>query len=244
VLRFTVEPCTLDHSFFADKPYRAPAGAYILIAVSDTGTGMPPAVVEHVFEPFFTTKEVGKGTGMGLAATYGTVKAHDGVIEVESTVGEGTTFRVYLPLRRGERESPEKAIAESGAGGAAGVCRSVLLVDDDEMMRETAEDLLRHRGFRVVACRDGHEAVDYLRANPGTVDVVLLDMMMPVMNGEQTFEELRRMQPALPVVLASGYTVEGEAQRLLDQGVSAFIQKPYRAAQLARTIETVLSEAA
>jgi len=215
-------------------------GRYLSLSVTDTGTGMSRTVQEHLFEPFFTTKEIGKGTGMGLAAVYGTVKSHHGTIRVYSESGLGTTMTLYLPLVSADCLKEEKQNIEikkhQDADG-----RMILVADDEDTIRETVADVLRSGGYNVHACSNGRDAVEFYKEHVKEVKLVLLDMIMPVMDGKETFVALKSINKDVVAILSSGYTLNSIAQSALDNGVKKFIQKPYRKQQLLDIIGEVLS---
>lgn len=206
-------------------------GPYARISFRDTGHGIDKEDLPRIFEPFFTTKDQGKGTGLGLAATYGVIQQHRGAIDVTSTPESGTTFTIHLPLTRASSTSVASLDkpAVSGQG-------HVLVVDDEPVMRETAKSLLEDIGYRVTVAEHGQEAVDRIRESGKEIDLVLLDMIMPVMNGRDCFFALRALQPELPIVLCSGFAQIEAVDDLVTQGLSGFIHKPFRSAELSRAI--------
>lgn len=197
---------------------------FLIVSVSDTGVGMEEHVKKKIFEPFFTTKPVGKGTGLGLASVYGTVTNHGGCIDVVSTVGAGAQFHMYLPLSEDSAilaPPPTKCITiEKGIG-------KILVIDDEEIIREMASEILMELGYSIVECVDGEEAVEYYTGHFQEIDLVLLDIGLPKMGGHECFTRLKKLNPLAKVVVFSGYSIDGEAQRILDQGALAFIQKPF-----------------
>ncbi len=213
------------------------AGRYLEISVTDTGTGMSRECQQHLFEPFFTTKDLGKGTGLGLASVYGTVKNHRGGIVVYSELGRGSTFRIYLPLHQTATVATDLvAPSVEPARGAA----TILLADDEEALREVTREMLEALGYSVIPCADGLEAVETYRSSWREIDLVILDMVMPRCSGQEAYQRLREINPAVRVLLSSGYSINGEAQAILDQGVLGFIQKPCEIAGLARAVQNVL----
>jgi two-component system cell cycle sensor histidine kinase/response regulator CckA len=209
--------------------FTAREGRYVLLTVRDTGVGMDAATLQRIFEPFYTTKEMGRGTGLGLASAYGTVKGHGGYIEVESQPGEGSTFGVFLPAL-----SPEQELTAGPAPPADNKRRPVvLLIDDEAPVRKVAGDMLENLGHSVLRAGSAEEALGLLEQNLDRVDLAVLDLIMPGVSGAEVFRRLRQLRPGLPVLLCSGYSREEEAERLLREGASAFIQKPFGLARLA-----------
>jgi CheY-like chemotaxis protein len=208
-----------------------PSGPCVLLEVIDTGLGIPPEQLSHIFDPFFTTKPVGKGTGLGLAAVAGTIKAHGGSIEVNSDVDHGTVFRIYLPTSEpdGRPAAPPATTVVSGHG-------EILLVEDDAMVSVTAIATLQSFGYQVTHASDGQSALELVRAQPGRFQLVLLDLRMPGLTGQATFERLNELEPKLPVLIWSGYGAEQDVSSMLQKGAVGFVQKPYRVAELSRTV--------
>ncbi len=232
---FATEAVDLDEEYCRDHPHASP-GRYLLVSVTDTGTGIPEEVRHRVFEPFFTTKGPGEGTGMGLAMAYGIVKNHDGFIEVYSEVGRGTTVKVYLPLC-GEAiardEGPRLAAPIPGGG-------RILVVDDEEVVREVVERMLGCLGYEVACVHNGREAADHYGKHGPDIDLVILDMTMPVMDGGECFRALKGLDPEVKALLSTGHALNGTAQRLLDEGMLGFVQKPYVLAQLSEAVARAL----
>jgi signal transduction histidine kinase len=228
------------------RPHELPAGVvlppenrereYVSIAIVDTGVGMTREVRDHMFEPFFTTKGPGKGTGLGLATAYAIVKAHGGAIIVESEQGRGTTVRILLPAtqRAPEARRPDSAPERSGKG-------RILVVDDEAAIRDLTTDILEERGYDVVLASSGEEAVRLFTAERGKIDLVILDMIMPGLNGLETLKRLREVAPDIRVLLSSGYSPEGTRAEALERGAVGFIHKPYRVADLSTAVRGALS---
>jgi PAS domain S-box-containing protein len=206
------------------------AGDYVVLRVTDTGEGIPQELQGKIFEPFFSTKESGKGTGMGLAMVYGIVKNHRGYIGVNSLPGAGTTMKIYLPVA--PVPSPNELISKSRPVPSKGIGH-ILVVDDEKDVAEAAKAVLEFLGYRVTVLLSGNEAVAYCREPGEPVDLILLDMIMPDMSGAECFAQLQSIQPAVKVILCTGYDRNHAVQELLDQGVAAFIQKPYDIERLA-----------
>ncbi|MCX6953893.1 MAG: PAS domain S-box protein [Verrucomicrobia bacterium] len=221
----------------ADVRAGAAPGDYACISVSDTGCGMAPEVLARAFEPFFTTKEVGKGTGLGLSTVHGIVHQHHGWVTVESTVGAGTTFRVFLPLS----PPPESHVDEPAALTVRGGRETILLVEDDDVVRRLCSAMLLRLGYRVLACSDGPKAMLTWEQNRGSIDLLLADIVMPNgMSGLQLTERLRVLQPSLSVVLMSGYHNEIiKAEEISVKGIR-FVSKPVDFATLAAVIRDCL----
>ncbi|HEY9282749.1 MAG TPA: PAS domain S-box protein [Pyrinomonadaceae bacterium] len=213
-------------------------GPYVLLAVSDNGCGMDAATRAQVFDPFFTTKEQGKGTGLGLSTVYGIVKQSQGNIWVYSEVGQGTTFKIYLPWVEGEAEpiSP----AEDNKSLAAGT-ETILLVEDDEMVRAIARTVLCQAGYTVLEAADGESAIGLCRLHPGPIHLVLTDVVMPRMSGRAVADRLKELRPDLPVLFMSGYTEEAVVHHgVLSEGMH-FMEKPFTPATLTRKVRDVLA---
>jgi signal transduction histidine kinase/CheY-like chemotaxis protein len=236
-LVFATERVELDEAHCRAHGDTRP-GTFIRVTVSDSGVGMDADTLRRLFDPFFTTKPPGKGTGMGLPAVYGTVKAHGGCVDVESQVGRGTRLMVHLPLV----EAPvEPVAAEPPLEPVRGA--HVMVVDDEEVVRSVAEEALKDLGYRVTVCVDGEEAVTVFREKWSDIDVVLLDLVMPRMGGHEAFMAMRRIHPGLRVVLCSGYSLSAEARSLLTQdGVAGFLQKPFLVPDLARAVAEALAK--
>jgi CheY-like chemotaxis protein len=235
-LSFATDVVLIDDKFKTQHPYELIPGHYLKIAVSDSGTGMPQEVKKRIFEPFYTTKEVGKGTGMGLAAVYGTVKNHKGAINVYSEEGHGSVFNIYLPLAE---QPAEKEFTEQKVIQAKGT-PMVLLVDDEELVRNTAQEMLKGLGYRVTCCKDGKQAVDYYKKSWEKIDIVILDMIMPGLNGYDTFMAMRDINQDIKAIISSGFSDDEEMQKSLKEGVIVAIQKPFRISKLSQILTDVL----
>ena len=211
-------------------------GRHVCIAISDTGTGMEEKTVAQIFDPFFTTKEQGKGTGLGLATAYGAVVSHGGCIDVETEPGRGSLFRVYLPAApdvetKGDAPTPD---------GLSRGSETVLLVDDENDMVAVGRRILENLGYTVLTASNGQEAVARYREAHNRVDLVLLDYMMPELDGEDAYLEMKRIDPDLKALVASGYQDDAKIQRILQSGADGFVHKPFRAAELSRLLRKVL----
>ncbi|MDF1563250.1 MAG: ATP-binding protein [Deltaproteobacteria bacterium] len=213
------------------------AGVYVCIAVVDTGVGMTEEVRRRIFEPFFTTREQERGTGLGLASAYGIVRNHGGAVEVESAPGEGSTFRVLVPAEPEEEPVQRKEVAEELPGGS----ETILVIDDEALILSSIQPLLEMLGYRTLTASSGRAALELLEADPARVDLIILDMVMPGLDGPATFERIRQIPCEARVLLSSGYSVEQSTAALMEQGC-AFLQKPYRIEELARKLREQLDQ--
>ena len=210
-------------------------GNYVKFSITDTGVGMDPNTQKRVFEPFFTTKEKGRGTGLGLASAYGIIKNHGGFINVYSQKGRGTSFTVYIPASK-KSTSNEKNICEPVVKGSG----TVLLVDDEQMILDVGGQMLEKLGYQVLTAPNGEEAIKLFERYRNHIILVILDMIMPVMGGSETFDKLKSMHPNLTVLLSSGYAVDGQASDILKRGCNGFIQKPFNLELLSKKTSEVL----
>ncbi len=219
----------------AKRHLNARAGSYLVLSVTDTGTGIDEQTMQRIFEPFFTTKEEGKGTGLGLAMVYGVVKNHGGFVDVSSEPGKGTTFKTYLP-------SSEKALEEPPtlSEPQLGENELILVVDDEESMRSFVEETLETHGYRTVLAKDGQEAIDAFRTYNGQIALVILDLVMPTMGGRETFLKLKELNRDVKVMLSTGYGQNGKAQEILEGGAKGFLQKPYQVVPLLAKVRAIL----
>lgn len=217
------------------RPYGKP-GRYVLLSVSDSGIGMDAATLDHIFEPFFTTKEIGKGTGLGLATVYGIVEQHGGFVSVDSELGQGTTFRVYIPVGSG---MPEKQIVASGLKAAGGT-ETILVAEDHEGLREVVRMTLEGRGYRVILAKDGEEAFRLFEANREQIDLVVLDVVMPVLKGPETYHKMRSVRPDLPVIFTTGHSAELVPLDATIGPGAGFLKKPYEPEALSRAVRNKL----
>ncbi|MDJ1158436.1 PAS domain-containing protein [Chelatococcus sp. SYSU_G07232] len=218
-----------------------PAGDYVMVEVADTGSGMPPEVIEKIFEPFFTTKEVGKGTGLGLSTVYGIVKQTGGFIFCESEVGRGTTFRIFLP-RHVPAEAEEAPKAETAKKQAADLTGrgTILLVEDEEAVRAFGARALAARGYTVLEAGSGREAMAIVEEHPSPIDLVVSDVVMPEMDGPSLLRELRRKQPALKFIFASGYAEDAFKKNLPEGEDFTFLPKPFSLKQLVEAVKAAM----
>jgi CheY-like chemotaxis protein len=228
--------------------YEALQDRYVRVTITDTGTGMDEATKQRIFEPFFSTKERGRGTGLGLSSVYGIIKSHGGFIRVSSEKRKGTTFELYFSVsgRKLSLLQSESTIADAPSKGS----ETILLVDDESVILDVGGEVLTALGYNVVPAISGKEAIEILRQTMDESgrgkekalkpDLVILDMIMPEMGGAETFDAIKKINPDIKVLLASGYSIEGQATKILASGCDGFIQKPYSMQQISRKIREIL----
>jgi len=221
----------------AARPLGLAAGRYVRIAVADSGEGIDPEIQQRIFEPFFTTKDRGRGTGLGLASVYGIVKNHGGAVTVSSRRGEGALFHIHLPAadRAATETLPPAEAPRQGSG-------KILLVDDEPVILDVVAAMLQNLGYTVLTADSGQAALDLYRVHRGQVVLVILDMVMPGMNGGETFDRLKAIDPAVRVLLCSGYSIDGRASQILARGCNGFVQKPFDMGQLSEKIRAAIAE--
>ena len=215
------------------------AERYVFVRVTDTGTGISQRVKPHIFEPFYTTKERGKGTGLGLSVVYGVVNNHRGFVQVDSEPGHGTTFSIYLPL--GSATEPASADGRS-AGPEHDPARTVMLVEDEEMLRELGVMLLEGDGYRVLAAKDGVEAVEMFEAHADEIGLVVCDLGLPRLGGRDVFLRMKEIKPSVRTIVASGYLEPNLRTEILRAGVIDTVQKPYDFRELIERIRSIIGE--
>ncbi|HXI90336.1 MAG TPA: response regulator [Blastocatellia bacterium] len=225
----------VDQGYCRTRPYARP-GKYVQISVTDTGAGMDTETQQRIFEPFFTTKEAGKGTGLGLALAYGIIKQHDGMIEVYSEVGHGTTFKIYLPAQENAVEEKVHETEPVLRGGA----ETILVAEDEESLQRLLKGMLTSLGYTVILTSDGESAVEAYASRHDQIDLVLLDMVMPRMGGREAYERMRPFGNAVPAIFMSGYSAEIARSRFVLETGAAFIQKPYGIAALGHKVRETL----
>ncbi len=230
-----------DPHFCREKGVRP--GAYALIRISDNGEGIAPDVLKRIFEPFFTTKQT-KGTGLGLAIVHSIVKSHEGVIRVDSIERQGTCFEVFLPLVREDIRVEEKP-SEVGSAQPKNEqlprgTERILVVDDEDPVRIIMQRSLEHIGYSVVAAPSGDEALSIFKEDPSSFDLVIIDMIMPVMSGEELFERLIEIHPGTGVLIASGYSSDSRTRAILDNGGLGLLRKPFAVEELAQEVRRCL----
>jgi PAS domain S-box-containing protein len=218
----------------------ARVGRFVCVSKSDTGCGIPPENIQRIFEPFFTTKEVGKGTGLGLATVYGIVKQHQGWIEVESTVGKGTTFRIYIPYVGSAQTEAEKPTTQITVRGGS---ETILLVEDEKPVRELVSRILQKYGYKILQSGNGAEAIEAWNQHKDEISLLFTDLVMPDnMNGRELAEKLRTERPGLKVIFTSGYSADIVGKDFKLEPELNFLQKPYQPQTLALTVRRCLDD--
>jgi CheY-like chemotaxis protein len=228
---------TLDEAYCQTQPDARP-GDFLLLAVSDTGCGMDAQTLERAFEPFFTTKPEGKGTGLGLATVYGIARQNGGSVRIYSEVGRGTTVRLYLPRLVGtEAPSPAAPAAAAPERGS----ETILLVEDEGQLRELAQEILEELGYHVIAAASPGEAISVCEKHEGRIDLLMTDVVMPVMNGRELAQRIRALKPEAKVLFTSGYTADAIAHHgVLEPGV-VFLEKPFSIGTVAHKVRAALA---
>ena len=217
------------------KTYSMTPGRYVRISISDTGVGMDEKTKARIFEPFFTTKELGRGTGLGLAMVYGIIKNHNGFIDVISEPACGTTFALYLPASEKKASRDKPAVPETLRGS-----ETILLVDDEPNVLAVSKALLESLGYTVYGMGSGQEAIAFYKEKKDDIDLVILDMIMPGLSGSETFDTIRELNPSARTILSSGYSLNGQAQQIMNKGCHGFIQKPFNVTDISRKVREVL----
>jgi two-component system, cell cycle sensor histidine kinase and response regulator CckA len=228
------ENLTLDEDHV--KPHHLDPGKYVRISVTDTGVGMDRQTQEKIFDLFFTTDQTGKGTGLGLASVFGIVQNHGGFMNVYSEKGEGTTFNIYLPVSEGQIIEEDEFQNDLLTGS-----ESILLVDDEDMIITVGSEMLSKLGYEILIAKNGSDAIELCKTHKDAIDMVILDMIMPDMSGEETYERIKEIMPNVKVLLSSGYSIVGQAKEMLERGCNGFIQKPFNMRRLSQKIRELLN---
>ena len=226
---------TLDEAYV--RNYKVKPGNYVMLTVTDTGVGIDDRAKERIFEPFFTTREMGHGRGLGLASAYGIIRGHQGIINIYSEEGQGTTFNIFLPAT--EKTAVKETVPPKGLLVGS---ETILFVDDEDVIIDVNREILESLGYKVVAAKSGQEALEVYRKLQGKINLIILDMIMPGMDGEATYDSLKKVNPEIRVILSSGYSKNEQAKAILEKGCQAFIQKPFSISDLSMTIRQVLDK--
>lgn len=232
-IEFSLDNRMITSNECKKSPFDIEPGEYLNVSIRDTGWGMSEETQSHIFEPFYTTKERGKGTGLGLATVYGTVQDHHGSITVTSEVGKGTLFQILLPLTNASPNGVEEKETISGSG-------TILLIDDEELIRVSASALLEMLGYNVIIAVDGQDGLQKYQEN--TIDLVIVDMIMPIMGGRETITKLREIDAQLPIIVCSGFASDSDIVSLQSQNISGYIHKPFRKDELAKIVSQALKK--
>jgi nitrogen-specific signal transduction histidine kinase/ActR/RegA family two-component response regulator len=235
VLSIFLEEVDLDTPFQLNGQDLQPGG-YLKLTVSDTGHGIPREIRRRIFEPYFTTKEKGDGTGLGLTMVHGVVKNHCGALTLESELGKGTTFYIYLPRMKAPRKVKKTDTDESLVTGH----ERILFVDDEPQMTEMGEEMLKYLGYEITSQNSSTEALELFRANPDNFDMVITDMTMPKMTGEDLAREMMKIRPDIPIILCTGYSEKMNEEKASAMGISKLIMKPFTVEDLAKIIRKVM----
>ncbi len=219
------------------KAYKLKPGNYVQLTFRDTGVGMGRKTMERIFDPFFTTKDMSKSTGLGLASVYGTIKTHGGYIDVDSKKGCGTTFSIYLPATEKRVQKPIKSSEHIIEGTG-----TILLVDDEPIVLDVGAKMLKTLGYRVLEGKGGRETVKIYQEKKDTIDMVILDMIMPDMGGGEAYDRMKEINPKVKVLLLSGYSIDGQATEILERGCDGFMQKPFSIKELSGKIREILDK--
>ena len=232
-----LETMNVTHKDITGKPSKVKPGDYVLLTLTDTGTGMDKKTIGRIFDPFFTTKGMSRGTGLGLASVYGIVKSHGGTISVSSKKGKGTTFSLYLPASKRQAMKENRGFDKFVPGK-----ETVLLVDDEAMILDVGTQILEKMGHKVMKAKSGQEAIEIYEKHRDLINLVILDMIMPGVGGGETYDRIKTINPEVKVLLSTGYSINGQATEILERGCNGFIQKPFRMKELSHKIREVLDK--
>ncbi|MGO9571804.1 MAG: response regulator, partial [Desulfomonilaceae bacterium] len=230
----TIQTTNIDQGHFS-VPSGAKSGNYVLLTVSDTGSGMDKETLDRIFDPFYSAKGLAYKTGLGLAVVHGIIEQHGGYISCDSKPGKGTTFKIYFPAA-----VVRKPGALSEEAQPPGGTETILLVDDEEFIRDLAIRFLDHAGYRVIIAEDGRKAVEVYETEKNSISLVILDLIMPKMSGRRCLEELLKVEPKVKVLISSGYSDAENRDELIQVGAKGFVGKPFQMTQLLKTVREVL----
>lgn len=234
-LSFTTNNIELDENYCRFSPFDLEPGNFIEIEIRDTGCGIPLENIDKIFEPFYTTKPQGQGTGLGLSAVYGIIQEHKGAIKVYSELGNGTVFHIYLPLSDIVSIKKENKRIQKGEG-------TILLADDEEFIRTISKKLLESIGYNIILAKNGQEAVDIYIENQKKINIVILDMIMPVMNGREAFYKIKEADSSAKIIIASGFSKDEDLSELSKKGLDGFIKKPYKIEEISSILKDILQK--
>ena len=237
--RLSIQTGNTPHTSIRSLPTASKTGDYIHLIVRDTGAGMDEETRNRIFDPFFTTKTMGRGTGLGLVSVFAIIKRLGGAIEVESEIGHGTAFKIYLPA---SSRNVKKSVAGEAVKSIVSTSHTILLVDDEEVVLDVGTRMLQHIGVTVLAAGNGEDALRIYAANKDRIDLVILDMVMPDMGGKIVFERMKQLKSGVRVLLASGYSLNDEAGEIMRKGCNGFIQKPFNMNELMAKIDQILQQ--
>jgi CheY-like chemotaxis protein len=230
------ETVRLDDEFISEQGFGIP-GHYALLSVTDSGEGMDEDTIKRIFDPFYTTKETGKGTGLGLSIIYGIIKKHNGFITCHSSLGQGATFSIYLPISTSVSEtasSPENAEIVSGSG------EMILLAEDDESMRTLYKELLEEFGYSIIAAKDGIDALEKFRSHTSSIGLAILDVVMPGMGGVELYKSMHALKPDIRILFCTGYSADSIEKEISDDPRLHFLAKPYMPKELLMKIREIV----
>jgi CheY-like chemotaxis protein len=233
----------LDEDYCKNSLFNLKTGEYIRIEIKDNGVGIPKENINKIFEPFYTTKEIDKGTGLGLYSVYRTIIDHNGEITLSSEVNVGTTFYITLPIIKNEISSSapikDDVINKEIKTESKGV---ILLVDDEEIIRFTGKEILKYMGYDVFLAVDGQDAIDVFKREHGKIDLVIMDMLMPKLNGKEAFMEMIKIDKNSKVIISSGFLRDNDVKELNSMGLTGYIHKPYQSSELSKLLDDVLNK--
>ncbi|MCK4980366.1 MAG: response regulator, partial [Candidatus Delongbacteria bacterium] len=220
------------------EPYNLPSGEYVKISIKDNGVGMDKETQKKVFDPFFTTKHREKGTGLGLSSVFGIVKNHDGIITLSSVIGKGTIFDVFFPVTN-------KGISHSEINSKEliyGNEENILIIDDEKMVLDTTSEVIKNLNYLPILAMSGVDGLDIFEKKHEQISMVILDMIMPKMDGEEIFRKLKNIDPEVKVLISSGYSITSKIRNIFENGGKGFIQKPFNIVDLSAKIKTILDD--